>query len=60
MINGVMVDTSKVQTSHTSQTAPMAIITTPDELVEMSNEFGQTFTIHPDNKYHKELYVGIS
>jgi hypothetical protein len=42
MINGVMVDTSKVQTT---QVTPMAIVTTPDELVEISSEFGQTFAI---------------
>src|SRR6185436_5291894 len=42
MINGVMVDTSKVQTA---QVAPMAIVTTPDELAEVSSEFGQTFAI---------------
>jgi hypothetical protein len=42
MVNGIMVDTSKV---NTSQVAPMAIVTTPDELAEVSTEFGSTFAI---------------
>jgi hypothetical protein len=42
MINGVMVDTSKV---NTSQVVPMAIVTTPEELAEVSMEYGSTVAI---------------
>lgn len=41
MINGIMVDTSKVATEQ----IPLAIVTTPDELSEVSMEYGATVPI---------------